>query len=169
MARKDHQHELTRRERQIMDILFRLGKATVADVMRELPDPLSRTAVGRFLAIEDSGKVDVGGFLIIRTANGVDVVTLAATTVNGGTEIYTGADADLVQLTYNTFGWLYADGGAGTDRFYDWHWNTYHGFAGLSDFETALSIRYYFQSWNYSFQFYVFAWSPNLRPTGSWI
>jgi predicted transcriptional regulator len=30
-------HSLTRRERQIMDILFRRGRATAADVMEELP------------------------------------------------------------------------------------------------------------------------------------
>ena len=37
--------KLTRRERQIMDILYRDGGATVADVMAQLPDPPSYSAV----------------------------------------------------------------------------------------------------------------------------
>jgi BlaI family transcriptional regulator, penicillinase repressor len=37
--------KLTRRERQIMDILYRDGEATVADVMAQLPDPPSYSAV----------------------------------------------------------------------------------------------------------------------------
>jgi BlaI family transcriptional regulator, penicillinase repressor len=36
---------LSRRERQIMDVLVRLGRATVADVHREVPDPPSSTAI----------------------------------------------------------------------------------------------------------------------------
>ena len=36
---------LTRRERQIMDILYRLGRATAAEIIAELPPP--RTAAGR--------------------------------------------------------------------------------------------------------------------------
>jgi predicted transcriptional regulator len=37
--------KLTRRERQIMDILYRDGEATVADVVAQLPDPPSYSAV----------------------------------------------------------------------------------------------------------------------------
>ncbi len=37
--------QLTRRERQIVDILYRLGEATAADVQAELPDPPSYSAV----------------------------------------------------------------------------------------------------------------------------
>ena len=37
--------KLTRRERQIMDILYRDGQATVGDVMAQLPDPPSYSAV----------------------------------------------------------------------------------------------------------------------------
>ena len=33
--------ELSRRERQIMDVLYRDGKAAVADVRAKLPDPPS--------------------------------------------------------------------------------------------------------------------------------
>jgi predicted transcriptional regulator len=36
---------LSRRERQIMDIVYRLGAATAAEVLRELPDPPQRAPV----------------------------------------------------------------------------------------------------------------------------
>ena len=36
---------LSRRERQIMDILFRLGRATAAEVMAELPSDPSYSTV----------------------------------------------------------------------------------------------------------------------------
>jgi BlaI family penicillinase repressor len=42
---------LSRRERQVMDILFKRGEATVADVMAELPDPPSYSAVRSVLRI----------------------------------------------------------------------------------------------------------------------
>ncbi len=41
---------LSRRERQVMDILFRLGRATAEDVLNELPDPPSYSAVRALLA-----------------------------------------------------------------------------------------------------------------------
>ena len=37
--------DLGRRERQIMDAVYRLGRATAADVLAELPDPPSYSAV----------------------------------------------------------------------------------------------------------------------------
>ena len=37
--------KLTRRERQIMDVLYRDGEATVSDVVAKLPDPPSYSAV----------------------------------------------------------------------------------------------------------------------------
>ena len=43
--------ELSRRERQIMDIVYRLREASAADVCRELPDPPSYSAVRALLAI----------------------------------------------------------------------------------------------------------------------
>jgi predicted transcriptional regulator len=46
-----HPAELSRRERQIMDVLFRLGRATAADVQAELPDPPSYSAVRSALAL----------------------------------------------------------------------------------------------------------------------
>ena len=49
---------LTRRERQIMDILFRQGEATVADVMEALPDPPSYSAVRATMRIlEEKGHI----------------------------------------------------------------------------------------------------------------
>lgn len=45
---------LGRRERQIMDIVYRLGRASAADVLRELPDPPSYSAVrGMLRLLED--------------------------------------------------------------------------------------------------------------------
>ena len=41
---------LSRRERQVMDILYRLGSATAQEVMDELPDPPSYSAVRALLA-----------------------------------------------------------------------------------------------------------------------
>ena len=49
---------LSRRERQIMDILFAKGGATVMDVCRELPDPPTDMAVRRMMHIlEERGHV----------------------------------------------------------------------------------------------------------------
>jgi len=42
--------QLTRRERQVMDILFRKGKCTAEDVMEEIPDPPSYSAVRALLS-----------------------------------------------------------------------------------------------------------------------
>lgn len=39
MAKKKTAQELGRRERQILDIVFRLGEASVADVLAEMHDP----------------------------------------------------------------------------------------------------------------------------------
>ena|SRR5689334_12839365 len=49
---------LTRREREIMDILHRRGRATAHEVMAELADPPSYSAVRTFLRLlEDRGHV----------------------------------------------------------------------------------------------------------------
>ena len=42
---------LSRRERQVMNILFRRGEATVSDVMADLPDPPTYSAVRSILRI----------------------------------------------------------------------------------------------------------------------
>lgn len=49
------------RERQVMDILFRRGKATAEEVMGELPDPPSYSAVRALMAtLESKGLVKHG-------------------------------------------------------------------------------------------------------------
>ena len=48
--------KLGRRERQIMDVIVRRGRATAADVLGELPDPPSYSAVrGMLRLLEDKG------------------------------------------------------------------------------------------------------------------
>ncbi len=49
---------LSRRERQIMDVLYQLGEATAADVQERLPEPPSYSAVRAMLRIlEEKGHV----------------------------------------------------------------------------------------------------------------
>jgi BlaI family transcriptional regulator, penicillinase repressor len=49
---------LSRRERQIMDILYRRGRATAAEVMEELPDPPTYSAVRAALRLlEERGHI----------------------------------------------------------------------------------------------------------------
>ncbi|MFL5583178.1 MAG: BlaI/MecI/CopY family transcriptional regulator [Gemmatimonadaceae bacterium] len=48
--------DLSRRERQIMDVIYRLSRATAADVMENLPDPPSYSAVRALLRVlEEKG------------------------------------------------------------------------------------------------------------------
>lgn len=50
--------DLSRRERQIMNALYRLGKATASEIREALPDPPSYTAVRTLLTIlEERGHV----------------------------------------------------------------------------------------------------------------
>jgi len=50
--------QLGRRERQIVEVLYRLGKASVAEVLAELPDPPSYSAVrGMLTLLEEKGYV----------------------------------------------------------------------------------------------------------------
>ncbi len=50
------QKNLSRRERQIMDIIYRFGQATAAEVLDNLPDPPGYSAVRAMLKIlEDKG------------------------------------------------------------------------------------------------------------------
>src|SRR5690349_12580974 len=47
---------LSRRERQIMDVIYRRGQATVAEVLEELPDPPSYSAVRALVRVlEEKG------------------------------------------------------------------------------------------------------------------
>lgn len=51
-----HYLDLSSRERQIMEILFRVGKATVAGIRAELPDPPTPPAIRTMLArLEEKG------------------------------------------------------------------------------------------------------------------
>jgi BlaI family transcriptional regulator, penicillinase repressor len=50
-SRKPGIPALSRRERQVMDILFRRGEATAAEVMGDLPDPPTYSSVRSILAI----------------------------------------------------------------------------------------------------------------------
>jgi BlaI family transcriptional regulator, penicillinase repressor len=50
--------QLGRRERQIVEVLYRLGKAGVAEVLAELPDPPTYSAVrGMLTLLEEKGHV----------------------------------------------------------------------------------------------------------------
>ena len=52
----DRIHHLSRRERQIMDVIYALGEASAADVREHLPDAPSYSAVRALLRIlEDKG------------------------------------------------------------------------------------------------------------------
>jgi len=50
MTKKAHQN-LSRRERQIMDIIYRQGSATAAEVLDNLPNPPSYSAVRAMLKV----------------------------------------------------------------------------------------------------------------------
>ncbi len=52
------EHKLSRRERQIMDVLFHHGKATAAEVREGMPEPPSYSAVRAHLRIlEEKGHI----------------------------------------------------------------------------------------------------------------
>lgn len=51
MTKNTETSALSRRERQVMDILHRRGEATVAEIMAELPDPPTYSAVRSVLRI----------------------------------------------------------------------------------------------------------------------
>jgi BlaI family transcriptional regulator, penicillinase repressor len=58
LMREAPHHDLSRRERQIVDILYAQGRATAAEVQAALPDPPSYSAVRAMLRIlEDKGHV----------------------------------------------------------------------------------------------------------------
>jgi predicted transcriptional regulator len=58
MTKSSPHTALTRRERQIMDVLYRLGRATAADVMAALPgDPNYSTVRTQLRVLEDKGHV----------------------------------------------------------------------------------------------------------------
>lgn len=58
MAKNLASHTLSRRERQILDVLYRAGRATAADIQQSIPDAPSYSAVRALLRIlEEKGHV----------------------------------------------------------------------------------------------------------------
>jgi BlaI family penicillinase repressor len=57
MGRPNDQ-DLSRRERQIMDVIYRRGQATAAEVLEEIPEPPSYSAVRAMLRVlEEKGRL----------------------------------------------------------------------------------------------------------------
>ncbi len=57
-AKRDDKKGLSRRERQIMDVVYRRGRATAAEVLEDLPDPPSYSAVRAMLRVlEEKGEL----------------------------------------------------------------------------------------------------------------
>lgn len=55
---KDPTADLSRRERQIMDVIYRLGRATVAEVVTELPEAPSYSTVRTLMGVlEEKGQL----------------------------------------------------------------------------------------------------------------
>jgi predicted transcriptional regulator len=48
-SKNDGAAQLSRRERQIMDVLYRRGRATAAEILQEMPEPPSNSAVRAML------------------------------------------------------------------------------------------------------------------------
>jgi predicted transcriptional regulator len=56
--RKDGHRNLSRRERQIMDLLYQRGRATASEINEALPDPPSYSAVrAKLRVLEEKGHV----------------------------------------------------------------------------------------------------------------
>jgi BlaI family penicillinase repressor len=56
--KKDGHRNLSRRERQIMDILYRRGRATAAEILEAMPDPPTYSAVrAKLRVLEEKGHV----------------------------------------------------------------------------------------------------------------
>ncbi len=54
----NEEQPMTRRERQIMDVIYKLGEATAAEVREHLPEPPSYSTVRKLLSIlEEKGVV----------------------------------------------------------------------------------------------------------------
>ncbi len=50
------QHKFSRRERQIMDVLYRKGRATVTEIMEEIPDSPGNSAMRALLRVLEEKK-----------------------------------------------------------------------------------------------------------------
>ncbi|HXP87111.1 MAG TPA: BlaI/MecI/CopY family transcriptional regulator [Bryobacteraceae bacterium] len=75
-------HELSRRERQILDILYARGRATAAEIQAALPDPPSYSAARALLRVlEDKGHArhtEVGGRYVFVPRVGREKARVAA-------------------------------------------------------------------------------------------
>ena len=88
-------HEFSRREREIMDIVYRRGEATAAEILAELADPPSYSAVRSTLSILEgkghlSHRNDGNRYIYLPTVDRVDarqsaVEHLLTTFFNGST------------------------------------------------------------------------------------
>ena len=72
------QSRLTRREKQIMDILYKRGESSVAEVLEALPDPPSYSTVRALLVIlEKKGQIkhsEIGARYVYRPAESFGAV-----------------------------------------------------------------------------------------------
>ena len=57
MAKNLASADLSRRERQVLDVLYRTGRATCAEVQKAMTDPPSYSAVRTFLRILEEKKI----------------------------------------------------------------------------------------------------------------
>lgn len=58
MKKKSPDRNLSRRERQMMDILYQRGRATAAEIQESLPDPPSYSAVrAKLRVLEEKGHI----------------------------------------------------------------------------------------------------------------
>ena len=58
VMRKDHHRNLSRRERQIMDILYQRGRATASEIHQSMPDAPTYSAVrAKLRVLEEKGHV----------------------------------------------------------------------------------------------------------------
>ena len=107
MARKrDDYGELSRRERQIMDIVYRIGSATATEVRAALPDPPSYSAVRAMLRIleekghlkheQDGPRYVFHATLPVETGSGVKIEPLKRP---GQPALYTERDLHIRQFT----------------------------------------------------------------------
>jgi len=56
--KKDGQRNLSRRERQIMDVLYQRGRATASEIQQAIPDPPTYSAVrAKLRVLEEKGHV----------------------------------------------------------------------------------------------------------------
>ena len=99
MVEKPDLNDLTRRERQIMEAIYLLGKATAVDVMNSLPDrPVNATVRTMLSVLEEKGylrhETDKGKFIYYPT---IPLKNARKTMLDNVLEtFFRGAEADAV-------------------------------------------------------------------------